>query len=130
MSLCYLIIFIGISFSWHCFYLTKFCSAQLERPVVRDMIFFDRKETKWTTRKFTLQNIVSGCVVRSKHRIDILNAQSIGKEHLNVYITEQFIEKMISFWDSVKSHRRCSIKKFFLKISQYSQENNYVGVSF
>ena len=28
------------------------------------------------------------------------------------------------------SHQRCSIKKLFLKISQYSQENTYVEVSF
>ena len=28
------------------------------------------------------------------------------------------------------SHQRCSIKKSFLKISQYSQENNCVGVFF
>ena len=31
---------------------------------------------------------------------------------------------------SRSSHRRCSIKKLVLKISQYSQENNCVGVSF
>ena len=28
------------------------------------------------------------------------------------------------------SHQRCSIKKLILKISQYLQENIYVGVSF
>ena len=28
------------------------------------------------------------------------------------------------------SHRRCSIKKLFLKISQCSQENTFVGISF
>ena len=50
-----------------------------------------------TTRKFTLKYIVSGCVVRSEHCIDILNAKSIGKEHLNVFITERFIEKTVSF---------------------------------
>ena len=33
-------------------------------------------------RKSTLQNIVSGFGVRSEHRIDILNAKLIGKEHL------------------------------------------------
>ena len=47
-----------------------------------------------TTRKSTLKkNIVFGCVVRSEHRIVTLNAKSIGKEHLNVFITEQFIKK-------------------------------------
>ena len=39
------------------------------------------------TRKSTLKNIVSGCVVHSEHRIDTLNARSIGKEHLKVFIT-------------------------------------------
>ena len=29
-----------------------------------------------------LKNIVSGCAVRSEHHIDIVNAKSIGKEHL------------------------------------------------
>ena len=38
--------------------------------------------------------------------IDILNARSIEKEHLNVFITERFIEKTIPFWDSVKKFRR------------------------
>ena len=35
-----------------------------------------------TTRKSTLKNILSGCVVRCEHHIDILNAKSIGIEHL------------------------------------------------
>ena len=35
-----------------------------------------------TARKFTLKNIFSGCVVYSKHHIEILNAKSIGKEQL------------------------------------------------
>ena len=35
-----------------------------------------------TTRKSTLKNIVSACAVRSEDHIDILNAKSIGKEHL------------------------------------------------
>ena len=43
------------------------------------------------TRKSTLKNIVSGCVVRSEHRIDISNAKSIKKEDLNVFITEPFL---------------------------------------
>ena len=36
----------------------------------------------------------------------------------------------ISFWDLVKEFTRWSIKKLLLKISQYSQENTYVGTSF
>ena len=74
-----------------------------------------------TTRKSMLKNIVSGCVVRSEHRIDKLNAKLIGKEHLNVFITEPFIEKLVSFWDSVnklkRSQQRWSMKTLFLKIS-------------
>ena len=63
-----------------------------------------------------LKNIVSGCVVRSEHRIDILNGKSIGKEQLNVFITQPFIEKMVSFWESVKkfkmSRQRWSMQAF------------------
>ena len=44
-----------------------------------------------------IENIFSDCVVRSEHCIDILNAKSIGKEHLKVFITESLIEKMVSF---------------------------------
>ena len=56
--------------------------------------------------KIHAENILSGCVVHSEHRLDKLNAISIGKEHLNVFITERFIEKTISFWDPVKNFRR------------------------
>ena len=48
------------------------------------LIYYGNKETH-------AKNIVSGCVVRSEQRIDILNAKSIGKEYLNVIITEPFI---------------------------------------
>ena len=85
------------------------------------------------TRKFTLKNIIPGFVAHSEHRIDILNTKSIGKEHLNVFIIARFIEKTVSFWDPVKkfrrSHHSCSIKKLFLKILQYLQENTCVGVA-
>ena len=45
------------------------------------------------------KHIVPSCAVCSKHRIDIINARSIGKGHLNVFITERFIEKIVCFWD-------------------------------
>ena len=64
-----------------------------------------------TKMKSTLKNIVSGCVVCSENRIDILNVKSVGKEHLNVFITEPFIEKMVSFWDSVKKPPEMIYKK-------------------
>ena len=53
-----------------------------------------------TTGKSMLKIIVSGCVVRSEHLIDVL------KEHLNVFINKSFIEKMVSFWDSVKKFNK------------------------
>ena len=52
-----------------------------------------------TARKGTQQSIASGFGVRSEHRIDILIAKSIGKEHLNVFLTERSIKKTVSFWD-------------------------------
>ena len=34
-----------------------------------------------------------------EHLMDILNVKSIGKEHLNVFLTEEFIEKNVfCFW--------------------------------
>ena len=81
-----------------------------------------------------LKNFASGCVVRSEHCLDILNAKSVGKEHFNVFITERSIEKTASFWYPVKkfrrSHQMCSIKKPFLKFPQCSQENTCDRVSF
>ena len=41
-----------------------------------------------TKRKSKLKNVFSGCVVFSQHRIDIVNAKSIGKKHLKVLVTE------------------------------------------
>ena len=52
-----------------------------------DIQYYDNKEIH------TKQNIVFGCVVRSEHRIVILNEKSSEKEHLNVFITEGFIKK-------------------------------------
>ena len=45
----------------------------------------------YPTKKSTLKTIVSGCVVRSEHRIDKLDAKAIEKEHLNVFIIEPFV---------------------------------------
>ena len=36
----------------------------------------------------------------------------------------------IKFWKSIMNRRRSIKKKLFSKISQYSQENNSIGVSF
>ena len=78
-----------------------------------------------TKRKSTLKNIFSVCVVRSEHHIDILNAKSIGKEHLNVFTTEPFIEKTVSFWDSVKrfkrSHQKQARNEKFFRSRKFSR---------
>ena len=62
-----------------------------------------------TTRKSMLKNIVSGCLERSEHHMDIVNAKSIGKKRLNVFITERFIEKTVSFRDSIKKFTRSQV---------------------
>ena len=50
-------------------------------------------------RKLLLYNIVSGFGVRSELLMDIFNVKSIGKEHLNIFLTEEFIEKNVfCFW--------------------------------
>ena len=86
------------------------------------------------TRKFTLKNIIPSCFVRSEHCIDLLNAKSIGKKYLNVFIIERFIEQTAYFWDSVKkfrrSHQRCSIKKDVLKNFTIFTGKTNVRVSF
>ena len=38
--------------------------------------------------------------------------------------------KWIYPWISKSSHQKCSVKKLLLEITQYSQENTCVGVSF
>ena len=53
-------------------------------------IYYENKETH-------AKNIVSGCVVRSEHHVDILNTKLAGKEHLTSSLP--FIEKSVSFWD-------------------------------
>ena len=79
-------------------------------------IYYDSKEIQAIE-----YSMVSGFGVSSEHRIDILNAKSIGKEHFNVFLTERFIEKTVSFWDPVKkfrrSHQKCSMKNTILKNS-------------
>ena len=42
-------------------------------------------------KEIHIKKILFLAVVRSEHRIDILNAKSIGKEYLNVFITEPFL---------------------------------------
>ena len=64
---------------------------------------------KTFSKEIDAKNIVFACVVRSEHRIDILNIKSIGKEHISVFITERFIEKTVSFLDSVKNLNRKTI---------------------
>ena len=40
-------------------------------------------------RKSKLKTVFSRCVVFSQHRIDIVNAKSIGKKKLKVLVTER-----------------------------------------
>ena len=57
------------------------------------------------TKKSTLKTIISGCVVRSEHGIDLLDAKSIEKEHLNVFIIEPFVKKMAFLGFSKEVHK-------------------------
>ena len=50
------------------------------------------------------------------------------KKMLYQKTSKEFYHHM-KFWKSIMN-RTCSIKKLFLKILQYLQENTYVGVSF
>ena len=79
-----------------------------------------------TAKKSTLK-ILFLAVVRSEHRIDMLNVKSIGKEHLNVFITEPFFF-LGSSKEAQKQPPEVFYKKLFLKIRQYLQENTCTGV--
>ena len=49
-----------------------------------------------------------------------------SRDFLFQYVIKRQLKHMFSF---KSSHRRCSVKKVFLKISQISRENTCVGVS-
>ena len=72
-------------------------------------------------KKSTQKSILSGCVVCSEHHIDKLYAKSIGKEHLKVFITEQFIKKTVFLggieWNIQKEPLKVFYKKAVLKNS-------------
>ena len=49
------------------------------------------------TTKSTLKNLVSGCVVRFEHHIDILNAKSFEKEHLTPSSLSRLSKRLLLF---------------------------------
>ena len=53
---------------------------------------------------------------------------SLEGQHLVLTLLASIIGKNLKESDK-SNHQMCSIKKLFLKILQYSQENNCVGVS-
>ena len=82
-----------------------------------------------TTRKSTLKNFVSGCVVRSERHNDILNGNSIGKEHLPPSSLSHLPKRLFFFGfnkEVRKEPSRWSIKKLFVKVFKYSQKNTCV----
>ena len=72
-----------------------------------------------TARKSTLQNIVSSFGVRSEYR---------QKYKINCQRTFKRLHNCAIYRKDCK--QKCCIKKLFIKIPQYSQENTCVGVSF
>ena len=54
----------------------------------------------------------------------------IKKVNLYASTTDAFLGNLRMFYRSRSSHRKCSVKAIFLKISQYSQKNACVGVIF
>ena len=58
--------------------------------------------------------------------ISIVSLRPIWRQSVRKKVNK-YLCRISSFYRS--SHRRCSAKKVFLKILQYSQENNCVGVS-
>ena len=82
----------------------------------------------------------NNCVVVFFFRIDVLKNFSIfTRKHLScsLFLVKLQIWKQIRGFSMFRlkyinrsSHRRCSIKKLFLKILQYSQDNTCVAFSF
>ena len=58
----------------------SYISSFLHRNKQQMLVYYDNKEIH-------AKNIVSGCVVRTEHRNDILNPRSNKKKHLNVFTT-------------------------------------------
>ena len=64
-----------------------------------------------------------------------MDSQYVGKQsnstrnmkHLN--FAPKDVQRILPSGKSIMK-RKCSTRKLFLKISQYSQENTYVGISF
>ena len=48
----------------------------------------------------------------------------------SLYLKNLFAKRAITLVVDRSSHQKCSIKKLFLKILQYSQKKNCIGVSF
>ena len=51
-------------------------------------------------------------------------------DHIVSFIEQCMFFLLRSYFQCLRSHRRCSVKKEFLKLSQNSQEKICVGVSF
>ena len=64
----------------------SYISFSLHRNKEEILMYYDNKE-----------HIASSFVVCFKHCIDIINARSIEKAHLNVFITKRLIKKLFPF---------------------------------
>ena len=85
--------------------LSRKSTTDSEERVLKIIAAFKEYENPFafsSTKKSKLKNIVTGSVVRPEFLHDILDAKTIGKQHLDYFINERFFEGKISFWDSVK----------------------------
>ena len=85
-----------------------------------------------------IQIVCSFIQINNRKQVNTKNFddEKITKKITNVLLLSSFLFLTSVFYLNVicvmkkSSHRRSSTKKVFLKISQYSQENTFVGVSF
>ena len=98
------------------------CCKKVQRQLLTDTLIRETV-TLWELRSF--------CVLFSFHFMCL--AYSIIVKFWMIWTSVWARNYRYELWVKDRfrsSHHRCSIKKLFLKISQYSQENTCVGVSF
>ena len=83
------------------------------------------KVPDWLIKKQTSSRNIGVCLSKKSLANSTMTGNSVSSSS-----SWRVYEKYNNFIINRSSHQRCSTKKRFLKISQYSQESTLVGVSF
>ena len=99
---------------------------------------FKLKKMYWSIKQPTKNILFCVCVINSVltpffnsiWHIKYSSRQMFGRSSRNLFNSIVFSSNWSLRWITSRNTQRCSIKNLFLKVSQYSQENISVGVSF